>query len=147
MSKRLFLVLFLFLSSLTAKAELTVEIVGGAAQQIPIAIVPFSAPAALASQDNIATVIGADLQRSGLFRVLETRGVISQPHTITEVKYADWSAIQAQALTIGTVESLPGGRLKVSFRLLDVLKQNQLLAMEFNVAQTQQRTTAHKIAD
>ena len=147
MSKRLLLVLFLFLSSLTARAELTVEIVGGAAQQIPIAIVPFSAPAALASQDNIATVIGTDLQRSGLFRVLETRGVPTQPHTLTEVKYADWSAIQAQALTIGTVESLPGGRLKVSFRLLDVLKQNQLLAMEFNIATAQQRATAHKIAD
>jgi TolB protein len=42
---------------------------------------------------------------------------------------------------------MPGGRLKVSFRLLDVLKQNQLLAMEFNIAQAQQRTTAHKIAD
>jgi TolB protein len=45
------------------------------------------------------------------------------------------------------VESLPGNRLKVSFRLLDVLKQNQLLAMEFNITSAQQRTTAHKIAD
>jgi TolB protein len=147
MIRRLLLVVLVFLLPLTTRAELTVEIVGGAAQQIPIAIVPFSAPAASALQDNIATVVGADLQRSGLFRVLEARGVTSQPHTLAEVKYADWSAIQAQALTIGTVESLPGGRLKVSFRLLDVLKQNQLLAMEFNIAQTQQRTTAHKIAD
>ena len=147
MFKRLIFVLFLFFLPLMAKAELTVEIVGGAAQQIPIAIVPFSTPSALASQDNVATVVGADLQRSGMFRVLETRGVASQPHALAEVKYADWSAIQAQALTIGSVEPLPGNRLKVSFRLLDVLKQNQLLAMEFNIASSQQRTTAHKIAD
>ena len=147
MFKRLILVLFLFFLPLIAKAELTVEIVGGAAQQIPIAIVPFSAPASTASQESVTDVVGADLSRSGLFRVLETRGVASQPHTLTDVKYSDWSAIQAQALTVGTVESLPGNRLKVSFRLLDVLKQNQLLAMEFNIAPSQQRTTAHKIAD
>jgi len=142
------LILFLLLP-IIAKAELTVEVVGGAAQQIPIAIVPFSVQASPTqiTQDNISTVIGADLRLSGLFRVLETRGVTSQPHTLSEVKYSDWTSIQAQALTIGTVESLPGNRLKISFRLLDVLKQNQLLAMEFNITPGQQRATAHRIAD
>ena len=145
---KFYLILFLLLP-IIAKAELTVEVVGGAAQQIPIAIVPFSVQASPTqiAQDNISTVIGADLRLSGLFRVLETRGVTSQPHTLPEVKYSDWTIIQAQALTIGTVESLPGNRLKISFRLLDVLKQNQLLAMEFNITPAQQRATAHKIAD
>ena len=145
---KFYLILFLLLP-IIAKAELTVEVVGGAAQQIPIAIVPFSVQASPTqiAQDNISTVIGADLRLSGLFRVLETRGVTSQPHTLSEVKYSDWASIQAQALTIGTVESLPGNRLKISFRLLDVLKQNQLLAMEFNITPAQQRATAHKIAD
>ena len=147
LKKYLFCILFLLLPIL-AKAELTVEVVGGAAQQIPIAIVPFAAPAgSAAQQDNLTNVIGADLRLSGLFRVLETRGVASQPHTLAEVKYSDWTGIQAQALTIGTVESLPGNRLKISFRLLDVLKQNQLLAMEFNITPAQQRATAHRIAD
>jgi len=145
---KFYLILFLLLP-IIAKAELTVEVVGGAAQQIPIAIVPFSVQASPTqiAQDNISNVIGADLRLSGLFRVLETRGVTSQPHTLSEVKYSDWASIQAQALTIGTVESLPGNRLKISFRLLDVLKQNQLLAMEFNITPAQQRATAHKIAD
>ena len=145
---KFYLILFLLLP-IIAKAELTVEVVGGAAQQIPIAIVPFSVQASPTqiAQDNISTVIGADLRLSGLFRVLETRGVTSQPHTLPEVNYSDWTIIQAQALTIGTVESLPGNRLKISFRLLDVLKQNQLLAMEFNITPAQQRATAHRIAD
>lgn len=145
---RLFFI-FLLLLPIVGRAELTVEVLGGAAQQIPIAIVPFAAPNGNSAiqQDNITNVIGADLRMSGLFRVLETRGVATQPHTISEVKYSDWTAIQAQALTIGTVEALPGNRLKVSFRLLDVLKQNQLLAMEFNITQSQQRATAHRIAD
>lgn len=149
MIKNKFFLLLLLLLPIVGRAELTLEVLGGAAQQIPIAVVPFSsqAGATQVTQDNISNVIGADLRLSGLFRVLETRGVSSQPHTLSEVKYSDWSAIQAQALTIGTLESLPGNRLKVSFRLLDVLKQNQLLAMEFNITPAQQRATAHRMAD
>lgn len=147
---RLFLSLLLLLLPLTGHSALTIEIVGGAAQQIPIAIVPFSQPAnqqTLGQQDTIADIIGADLRRSGLFRVLETRGVANQPHDIAEVKYAEWANLQAQALTIGTVENLPGNRLKVSFRLLDVLKQGQLAGLEYNITPAQLRTTAHRIAD
>lgn len=144
MKLRLLLSLFLLLLPLTSRSELTIEIVGGAAQQIPIAIVPF---AQTSSQENIAAVIGADLRRSGLFRVLETRGVASQPHDISEVRYSDWANLQAQALTIGKVEPLPGNRLKVSFRLLDVLKQAPLAGLEYNIAPSQLRNTAHRIAD
>ena len=145
---RLFLSLLVFFLPTGAKAALTVEIVGGAAQQIPIAIVPFSQQGQIAGQqDTIANVIGADLRRSGLFRVLETRGVANQPNDVGEVSYADWAAIQAQALTIGKIETLPDNRLRVSFRLLDVYKQNQLVGLEYNITPAQLRMTAHKIAD
>src|SRR5690606_28001766 len=130
-------------------AALTIEIVGGAAQQIPVAILPFSQPAGLSikEQDAIANVVSADLRRSGLFRVLETRGVANQPKSIAEVRYPEWAALQAQALTIGSIETLPNNRLKVTFRLLDVLKQTQLVGMEYNITPNQLRMTAHKIAD
>lgn len=145
---RLLLSLLVFFLPFGAQAALTIEIVGGAAQQIPIAVVPFAQQGTIAGQqDTIANVISADLRRSGMFRVLETRGVASQPHELNEVNYSDWSAIQAQALTIGTIENLPGNRLKVSFRLLDVYKQNQLVGMEYNITPAQLRMTAHKIAD
>lgn len=145
----LFFGLVLMCLPFSSQAALTIEIVGGAAQQIPIAIVPFTQPANSAAnqQDAIANVIGADLRRSGLFRVLETRGVANQPKDISQVRYPEWAALQAQALTIGTIENLPGGRLKVTFRLLDVLKQTQLVGMEYNIAPNQLRMTAHKIAD
>lgn len=142
-----FLMLFL---PVTGHAALTIEIVGGAAQQIPIAIVPFSQPAnaqLLSQQQTISDIVGADLRRSGLFRVLETRGVVNQPDDIAEVRYPEWAALQAQALTIGKIENLPGGRLKVSFRLLDVLRQNQLTGLEYEITPAQLRLTAHRIAD
>lgn len=146
---KLYLGLLLIALPFSSQAALTIEIVGGAAQQIPIAIVPFAQPASIGSnqQDTIANVIGADLRRSGLFRVLETRGVANQPTDVSQIRYPEWAALQAQAITIGSIESLPGNRLKVTFRLMDVLKQNQLVGMEYNIAPNQLRMTAHKIAD
>lgn len=134
------------LASSTVNAALEIEISGGSAQQIPIAIVPFG-QSGTSSQDKIGDIIAADLRRSGLFRVLETGGVVNQPTDITQIKYAEWAALQAQAMTVGSVAPLSGGRLKVTFRLADVLKQTQLASMEYNIAPNQLRLTAHKIAD
>lgn len=144
---RYFLIALFWLCALVppaAQAELTIEVVGGASQQIPIAIVPFSRPG---QTDALTPIINADLRRSGLFRTLETRGVASQPHELAEVKYPDWTALQAQALVIGKIEPLAGGKMKVTFRLLDVLKQTPLAGLEYEITPAQVRGTAHKIAD
>lgn len=145
MLKKAILGSLVFLASLCGKAgaALDIEIVGGAAQQIPIAVVPF----AQAQSENLATIINADLRRSGLFRALETRGVANQPHDAAEVKYPEWAALQAQALVVGKVEQQANNRLKVTFRLLDVLKQTPLAGLEYDVTPAQLRGTAHKIAD
>lgn len=142
---RLFLVVTGSFASV-ANAELEIEISGGSAQQIPIAIVPFG-QSATNLQDKVGDIIAADLRRSGLFRVLETGGVASRPTEVSQIKYADWAVLQAQAITVGNVVVLPGNRLKVTFVLADVLKQNPLLSMEYNIAPNQLRLTAHKIAD
>ena len=134
-----------FLTASIANAALEIEISGGGAQQIPIAIVPFGGAAN--TKENINEIIAADLHRSGLFRVLETRGMANLPTTPAQIKYAEWAALQAQAITVGNVESVTGGRLKVSFQLMDVLKQTQLAGMDYQIAPSQMRTTAHKIAD
>ncbi len=105
-----FLFLLCLFLPLTVRAALDIEIVGGAAQQIPIAIVPFTQSANPA--DNPTLIIAADLRRSGLFRLLETGGVSPLPRELADVKYPDWTALQAQALVIGKVEPIAGGRLK-----------------------------------
>lgn len=143
----LFFLLASVFTSLQTNAALEIEISGGGAQQIPVAILPFAEPAGIASKDSLHEIIAADLKRSGLFRVLETRGMANLPTAASQIKYAEWSALQAQAMTVGHVESLGGGRLKVSFQLMDVLKQNQLIGMDYQIMPTQIRATAHKIAD
>lgn len=134
-----------FLTASIANAALEIEISGGGAQQIPIAIVPFGG--AGSTKENISEIIAADLHRSGLFRVLETRGMVNLPTNPAQIKYPEWTALQAQAVTVGNVESIAGGRLKVSFHLMDALKQTQLAGMDYQIAPSQVRSTAHKIAD
>ncbi|HSH53511.1 MAG TPA: Tol-Pal system beta propeller repeat protein TolB [Methylotenera sp.] len=146
MQTRLVIFILVLFMPLISRAELTIEISGGGAQQIPIAIVPFG-QANTKTPDNISNIINADLRRSGLFRVLETRGVTNQPTDISQIKYSEWAGLQAQAIAVGNIQPVAGNRLKVTFNLVDVLKQNQLVGMEYNITPSQLRLTAHKIAD
>jgi len=140
--------LIISLSPLQSSAALTIEISGGGANQIPIAILPFAQEmTATANQQTLSQIISADLTRSGLFKSLQTGGVVNRPTSMSDIQYPQWQALQAQALVIGQVDKLADGRLKISFRLADVLKQSQLAGMEYTVSPNQVRLTAHKIAD
>lgn len=144
---RLFLLLCIIWFQVFAYAALEIEISGGGAQQIPIAIAPFSQVEMTVKQDNLGQIVQADLKRSGLFRVLDTSAMPNQASDVAQVKYSEWAALQAQVLVVGKVESISSGRFKVNFHLLDVYKQTQLLTIEYIVTQSQLRLTAHKIAD
>ncbi len=135
-------VLCLVLASV-ARAELSIEIIGAGEHQIPIAVVPLGGDAKLAAAIN--DVVTGDLRRSGLFRLVDGAGRV--PHTPDEVNYADWQAAGAEALSIGTVEPLPDGRVNAKFRLLDVLKKSPLLGEVVSSQNTQLRAIGHRIAD
>ncbi len=128
-----------------AHAALTIEIVGSGANQIPISIVPFAGENAL--PQGITAVVAADLQRSGLFKLVDPAGVNPEPHELAEVNYPDWRARGADALAIGSVLPRLDGKLEVRFRLLDAVKQTQLDAYSYVIDRAQVRVTAHKIAD
>ncbi|MDO8412917.1 MAG: Tol-Pal system beta propeller repeat protein TolB [Gallionellaceae bacterium] len=133
--------LALFCMALPAHAVLNIEIIGAGENQIPIALVPFAGDSKIAS--SIAEVVAADLTRSGLFRLIDPAG--KAPHKLHEVVYADWSGVDA--LAIGGVEVQKGGRVEVKFRLLDVVKQTELIAQAVSAKDTQLRAIAHRIAD
>ena len=136
----------MFLAGLSlAQAALTIEITGGAATQLPIVIVPFAGETN--QQQILSEVIGADLQRSGQFRLVSAAGVTPQPSEPAEVRYPLWRGRGADAMAIGGVTRLADGRLEVHFRLLDVAKQTQLAGFSYTVSPDQLRNTAHKIAD
>jgi TolB protein len=136
-------VLFLWLAGATAHAALNIEIFGGGATQIPIAIVPFAAEEKLGQ--GITPVVAADLQRSGLFKLIDPAGL--RPHETVEVSYPDWVNRGAGALVIGNATALAGGQVSIRFQLLDVAKQVQLASYAETVPSEQLRAAAHRIAD
>ncbi len=143
---RIFLLALLWLSlTPVAHSQLRIEIIGGGANQVPIAIAPFRAEATLPQQ--VTSIIAADLHRSGLFKIVDSGGLTSIPAEPADVQYPVWTARGAEALVIGVVSPLPNGYWDVRFRLLDVVKQTQLTGFAYQVTQQQLRNTAHKIAD
>ena len=127
--------------SLPAHAVLTIEITGTGERQMPVVIVPFEGEGKLAQTIN--EIVSADLARSGLFRLVDPAG--KAPHKLHEVIYADWSGVDA--LSIGTVAVQKNGRIEVKFRLLDVVKQTELIAQTVSASGSQVRAISHRIAD
>jgi len=128
-----------------ARAQLTIEILGGGANQIPVAVLPFAGETAL--PQSITEIVEQDLTRSGRFRTLFVGGISPLPTEISQVDFGDWKSRLADALVIGQAQRLPDGRFDVRFRLLDVPKQAQIGGIAFTVSASQVRLTAHKIAD
>jgi len=128
-----------------AGAQLTIEIIGGGATTVPIAIVPFAGEATYPYP--LTGIIGADLARSGLFKLIDPAAVTPRPSRPEEVRFGDWSARGADAVVVGSVTPRTDGKVEVRFFLLDVVKQTQLAGFSYVVTPVQFRTTAHQIAD
>lgn len=129
----------------SARAQLTIEIIGGGGTTIPIAIVPFAGEANYPYP--LTEIVGADLARSGLFKLVDPAGVNPRPARAEDVRFGDWTGRGADAVAVGSVTPQSDGRVEVRFFLLDAVKQSQLAGVSYVVAPAQFRTTAHHIAD
>ncbi|HEX4944160.1 MAG TPA: Tol-Pal system beta propeller repeat protein TolB [Usitatibacteraceae bacterium] len=143
--KRIILAILVACVALAARAQLTIDITTSGGRQIPIAILPFAGETA--QPQVVSTVVGSDLARSGLFRLVNAVGVSPLPTEPSEVNFVDWQARSSEALVIGKVEAQADGRVEVRFRLFDVQKQSQLASYSYVVSPAQLRATAHRIAD
>lgn len=129
----------------SARAAMEIQVIGGAANKIAVAMVPFQAVPGQPSP-ALTQIVGDDLNRSGQFRLVDVGGA-PQPVVPAQVDYGVWRGKGADALVVGQVTAQPGGRLEIRFYLLDVLKQTQLAAYSYTITAGQWRATAHQIAD
>ncbi len=138
------------LAALPAGAVLKIDINQGSVEPLPIAISPlYGKTAAEASMgQDIAQVISADLERSGLFRPIDSKAFIQKAADMRiQPRFGDWRIINAQALVTGQVEILPDGRLRTEFRLWDVYAGQQLVGLQYFTSPDNWRRIAHIIAD
>ena len=135
----------LLLGAASASAQLTIEITGAGEKRLPIAVVPFAGEGVLPA--SISSIVRDDLERSGLFRGIETPVMQPHPTEASNVDYAEWRARLADALVLGSVATRPDGKFEVRFRLFDVVKQGPLGGVAYTLTREQSRATAHRIAD
>lgn len=125
-------------------AELTIEITKGVETAVPIAIVPFGWSQGRKSE--LASVIQADLKRSGLFKTLAERDMLTKPTDSQHIRYRNWQALGQEYVVVGQVNEV-AGRYQVQFQLLDVYKGEALFGYRINATANQLRKTAHHISD
>jgi TolB protein len=128
-----------------ASAALHVDVTQGNIQPMPIAIPDFIGGPQGA---QIAGVVRADLDRSGLFRTLDPKSFLDQIKAInTPPQFANWRVINAQGLVTGQAVAQADGRLRADFRLWDVYGESQMLGLEFTATPENWRRIAHMISD
>jgi TolB protein len=137
-------------TALAQSGPLRIEITEGVVEPLPYAVPDFVAESAGAQQlaQQIARVVAGDLTGTGLFREVPREAHISQITSFgSPVQFADWKAINAQALITGAV-SEEAGRVVVKFRVWDVFAGTELgQGMQFAGTTDGWRRMAHKVAD
>lgn len=149
---RLLLALCLsLLLPLVAQAQqqgLEIDIVGGNASALPIAVVPMPYQgSASAPETDVARVIREDLARSGQFRGLPEQDISERPTKGSEVNYPTWRALKQDFLVVGRVVDGGGGSFRVEYELFDVAKQERMLGFAMTGRASAMRDVAHQISD
>jgi len=136
-------VLLLLITAGPVQAVLKIEITKGAVGALPIAVVPFGND----DGTNIAKIVESDLQLTGRFDALKRENMLEKPVESAEVDYQNWRILDVEYLVVGQVKPSGNGGRIYQFELLDVYKQQRLLAFNIPVTQNQERAGAHYISD
>ena len=158
--KKIKIIIFLILviSPLKLHALIEVDITRGNLNPLPIAV------SELFSDENtniafkkeikinkigeeISLIIENNLKATGLFNPLEKKAFLQKPDVAhLKPRFEDWSLIKAQALITGKVE-LINDKVRVEFRLWDVLAGREMLALAFTTVPNNWRRIGHIISD
>ena len=141
-----------------AYALIEVDITRGNLNPLPIAISPLFSDKESKNEfeekikkkdlgSEISKVIENNLRHTGLFNPLEKDAFLQKPDIAhLKPRFEDWALIKAQALITGKVEMVDE-KLRVEFRLWDVLAAKEMLAIAFTTVPTNWRRVGHIITD
>ena len=131
-----------------ALAELTIRITQGVGKQTPVAIVPFGFQGTTPDEVlDIASVIAADLARSGRFAPIPVADMLQKPTTGTEIDFDDWSILGVEAVVVGRLEQTGANAYSLQFQLFDVFRRQQLVGYRMPASRGTMRKAAHRAAD
>ena len=155
---RFLLIIFFIFVPFKAIALIEVDITRGNLSPLPIAVSPLSIDEnsrknfeKILKQKNIASEISSivenNLKTSGLFNPLNKDAFLQKPEIANlKPRFEDWNLIKAQALITGKV-SFVDEKLRVEFRLWDVLAGKEMMALAFTTVPNNWRRVGHIITD
>ena len=135
-----------------------VDITRGNLNPLPLAVSPLSVDQkskekfkdSLKLEDigvEISKVVENNLRSSGLFNPLKKEAFLQKPDIAhLKPRFEDWSLIKAQALITGEVK-YENKKLRVEFRLWDVLAGKEMMALAFTTVPDNWRRVGHIITD
>ena len=156
--KKLFILLILLILPINSYALIEVDITRGNLDPLPVAVSPLSIDEnskkqfkdILDKEDvgaEISNVVENNLRTSGLFNPLNKDAFLQAPDIANlKPRFEDWNLIKAQALITGKV-NFEDGKLRVEFRLWDVLAAKEMMALAFTTVPTNWRRVGHIISD
>lgn len=142
-------IMFTF-STLSARAVVEIDITRGTIRAMPIAIPLFfgDTKADRSLGWKISDIVTKDLAQSGLFRPVDRKAYIEKISSADALpRFSDWRLIKAEALALGKITRLGGGRIQAQFRLWDVFSGRQLAGEQFATNERNWRRIGHIIAD
>ena len=128
---------------LPAAAQFRVEVSGVGLSQMPIAVATFRGEAQ--APQKIGAIVKADLERSGVFRAVDTAGAVLDETTRPDL--TAWRQKGVDSLVTGSVTPLADGRFDVRLRLWDTVRGQDLGSQNYAVSAADLRLSAHRIAD
>ena len=150
MIKSYFILFIIFLLPITSKAELVIDITEGNIEPIPVAILDFDAKESDVRKisNDINKVINSNLERSGLFKVLPKKIIIEEQIGFNEKPiFSNWRITEAQGLVHGRISLLSEDRIRIEFRLWDILTEKQMIAQQLTTKKSNWRRISHVISD
>ena len=149
MIKRLYLAVFLTaLFANNAAAQKLVIDVQGVSQPTPVAVVPFgwegNSPAVPL---DVASVIKADLRRSGRFAPTSENDMLQKPTSSADVDFDDWTILGVEAVVIGKVIQTGDNAYTLQFQLFNAINRRQLIGFRMPASRGTMRGAAHRAAD
>ncbi len=145
LGKRLSLLLLLVVSS-TAWSELIIRVTQGNDKPTIVAVSPIALNGIAVKQD-IAAIVEADLERSGLFRATPRRDMLAFPSRSSDVYYRDWRMLGTEYLVVGSMRAIDGGRYELEFSLLNVTAQKREFKHSVRGRANEMRDLAHLVSD
>ncbi len=130
-----------------AGAQLTVQILKGMAESVPIAIVPLAWEGPGEMPYDVAATVHADLERSGRFRPLPRAQLVDQPHAAGEVDAADWRMLKVDYVLVGRLAPLPNGRFEIRYELVSVANGERLLGTAVPADPRALKRASHRVSD